>query len=54
MRRREKERSRVRAMEMDNLRGLLGTKRVDKVRNAWMKVLCGVIKRVNEGIDKDV
>ena len=29
----EKERYRIRAVQMDNLRGLLGIKRMDKVRN---------------------
>ena len=28
---REKERSRIRAVEMDNLRGLLGASRIDRV-----------------------
>ena len=27
---------------MDNLRGLLGISRMDKVPNAWIKELCGV------------
>ena len=31
---REKERSRFRAVQMDNLRGLLGTMKMDKVPNA--------------------
>ena len=31
---REKERPRIRAVQMDNLRGLLGIKRVNKVPNA--------------------
>ena len=30
----EKERSRIRAVQMDNLRGLLGIRRMDKVLNA--------------------
>ena len=36
----EKERFRVRAVQMDNLRGLLGTRRMDKVPNAWIRELC--------------
>ena len=36
MRWREKERSRIRAVQMDNLRGLLGIRRMDKVLNAWI------------------
>ena len=42
---REKERSRIRAVKMDNLRGLLGTRRMDKVPNAQIRQLC----RVTEG-----
>ena len=41
----EKERSRIRAVKMDNLRGLLGTRRMDKVPNAQIRQLC----RVTEG-----
>ena len=36
------ERSRVRAVQMDNLRGLLGIRRMDRVPNAWIRELCGV------------
>ena len=35
----EKERSRVRAIQMDNLRGLLGIRRVDRVPNEWIRVM---------------
>ena len=45
---REKERSRIRAVQMDNLRGLLVIRRVDKVPNAWIRRLCGVMKGVDE------
>ena len=31
------ERSRIRAVKMDNLRGLLGIRRMDKVPNAWIR-----------------
>ena len=34
---REKERSRVRAAQMDNLRGLLGIRRMDRVPNARIR-----------------
>ena len=34
---REKERSRIRAVQMDNLRGLLGIRRMDKVPNARIR-----------------
>ena len=36
---REKERSRVRAVQMDNLRYLLGIRRIDKVPNSWIRQL---------------
>ena len=48
---REKERSRIRAVQMDNLRGLLGIKRRDKVPNAWIRQLCGVKMGVDEKMD---
>ena len=46
----EKERSEVRAVQMDNLRGLLGIRRVDRVPNAWIRELCGVMKGVGERV----
>ena len=36
---REKGRSRIRTVQMDNLRGMLGIRRVDKVPNAWIREL---------------
>ena len=48
----EKERSRVRAIQMDNLRGLLGIRRMYRVPNAWIKELCGVKKGSNKRIDE--
>ena len=50
----EKERSRVRAVQMDNLRGLLGIRRMDKVPNARIRQLCGATKGVDEKIDERV
>ena len=47
---REKERSRIWAVKTDNLRGLLGIKRMDKVLNPRIRELCGVTK----GVDEDV
>ena len=44
-----KERSRIRAVQMDNFRGLLGSRRMDKVME-----LCGVMKGVNERIDEGI
>ena len=35
---------------MDNLRGLQGIKRMDKVPNARIRDLCGVRKGLDEGI----
>ena len=36
----EKERSRIRAVQMDNLRGLLGVRRIGRFPNARIKELC--------------
>ena len=41
---REKGRSRIRTVQMDNLRGLLGIRRMDKVPNVWIRELCKEIK----------
>ena len=38
----EKEISRIRAVQMDNLRGSLGIKRIDGVTNAQIRELSGV------------
>ena len=35
----EKERSRIRVVQMDNLRGLLGIRRMDRVPNAGIREL---------------
>ena len=40
----EKERSRIRALKIDNLRGLLGIRMMDRVPNKQMRELCGVTK----------
>ena len=45
---REKERSRIWGVQMNNLRGLLGIRRLDKVPDARIRQLCGVTK----GVDK--
>ena len=37
---------------MDNLRGLLGIRRIDRVPNAWIRQLCGVRKGLDERIDE--
>ena len=41
---REKEISRIRAVQMDSLRGLLGISKMNKVLNARIKQLCEVMK----------
>ena len=45
----KEERSRVRAVQMDNLRGLLGIRRIDRVPNARIRDLCGVKKGLDKG-----
>ena len=49
---REKERSRIRDGQMDNLRGLLGIRRMNKVPNSDIRQLSGVMKRVDEWIEE--
>ena len=39
---------------MDDLRGLLGIRRMDKVQNTRIRPLCGVTKGVEEKIDEGV
>ena len=50
----EKERSRIRAVQMDNLRGLLGIMRMDRVPNAGITEFCGVTKGVDKVIEEGV
>ena len=50
----EKERSRLRAVQMDNLRGLLGIRRMDRDPNLRIRELCGVSKDLDERIDEGV
>ena len=40
----EKGRSRIRAVQVDNLRGLLGIRRMDRVLNAWKRELRRVME----------
>ena len=40
----EKERSRIRAVQIDNLRELLGLRRMDRVPNTRIRELCRVKK----------
>ena len=49
-----KEEERIKAVQMNNFRGFLGIRRMDRVLNAWIRELCkvmkGVDKRVNGGV----
>ena len=49
-----KERSRIRAVQMDSLRGLLAIRRMDIVLNAQIREMCGVTKWVNDRIDEGI
>ena len=46
--------SRIRAVYMDNLRGLLSIRRMDKVPNARIRQKCGVTNGMDEKIDEGV
>ena len=48
---REEEWSRIRAVQIMNLRGLLGIRIMDKVPNTQIRQLCGVVKGLDENID---
>ena len=39
---------------MDNLRGLLGIRRMDKILNAQIRELCRMRKGLDERIDKGI
>ena len=47
----EKQRSRIRTVHMDNLGGLIGIRRRNRVSNARIRELWGVTKRVDERIE---
>ena len=44
-----KERSRIRAIQMDTLRGLLSIRKMDRVLNAQIRELCGFMKVFSGG-----
>ena len=44
----------TKAVQVDNLRCLLGIRRMDKVPKARIRRLCGVTKGMGERIDEDV
>ena len=48
----KEERSRIRAEQMDDLRGLLVIRRMDKAPNAQIREMCGVMKGMDKRIDK--
>src|SRR5678815_1717427 len=48
----KKYRSKVQCVQMDNLRGVLCVRRIDKMRNEHIRELCGVKKGVNERINE--
>ena len=48
----EKKRSRVRAVQMNNLRGFLGIGSMDRVPNARIRKLCRVRKVLDKRIDE--
>ena len=50
----EKERSRIRAAQMNDLRGLAGIRGMDRVPNAQIRELCGMKMGLDEGIDEGV
>ena len=50
----EREQSRIRTVQIDNLRGLLGIRRMDRVPNAQIRELCGMMKGMDKSIDKGV
>ena len=50
----EKKRSRIRAVQLDNLRVLLGIRRMDRVPNVRITELCGAKKGLDERIDEGV
>ena len=50
----EKDRSRVGVVHMDNLRGLLCIRRMDRVPNARIRELCGEKKGLDKRIDEGV
>ena len=39
---------------MDNLRGLLGIRKMDRVTNAWIRHFCRMVKGMDERIDESV
>ena len=51
---REKERSRIRAVYMDNLKDLLDIGVMNNITNSWIRELCGAMEGVDERNDEGV
>ena len=47
-------RSKMQAVQKDNLRGVLGVRRIDKMMNEFIRELCGVEKGVKERIGESI
>ena len=47
----EEEGSRIKAVQMNKIRSLLGIRRMDRVPNARIRELCGMAKGVDERIE---
>src|SRR5678815_5288590 len=50
----KRHRSKVQCVQMNNLRGVLGVRRIDKMRNERIREMCGVKKGVNERINESM
>jgi hypothetical protein len=50
----QKYRSRIQAVQMDNLRGVLGVRKTDRMRNEYIRELCGVEKGVIDRINMSI
>ena len=48
------ERSRIGAVQMDNLKGMVGIRRIDKVPNARIRQLCMGTTDADEKIDEGI
>ena len=51
---REKDRSGIRAVQMDNLKVFLGIRRMDKVPNVRIRELYRMVKGVDEGSNEGI
>ena len=50
----EEEMSKIRVVQMDNLRGLLGIRRMDRVPNTRIRELCIVMNGMDKKIDESI